>query len=69
MFENDNHLIIRALNMWANYIETGEVCCSASDAVKMGQHEKVNALTSDQMKLILKLRKLSRKFLETNPTK
>ena len=61
MFEKENHMISHALNMWANYIETGDVTKSAQDAQRFKEY--FNALTEDQMEFILRLRKTSTKYL------
>jgi hypothetical protein len=61
MFEKENHTISYALNMWANYIETGDVTVSAQTAQKL--KEPFNSLTEDQMEFIVKLRKMSTKYL------
>lgn len=53
--------ISNALQMWANYIETGDVVLSAKDAENMGK--KVKALCVEQMKKIVELRELVDKVL------
>jgi hypothetical protein len=50
------HLHFQALQMWANYLETGDPCMSADTAVKCGQKEDVKVLTDDQKRLVLRLR-------------
>ena len=59
----DKHLIFYALNMWANYIETGDVNMAAQNAVKQGEKDRVRALSLDQMKFIIRLRELGIKQL------
>jgi hypothetical protein len=61
MFEKENYMISYALNLWANYIETGDVTMSAQTAQKI--KEPFNALTEDQMEFILRLRKTSTEYL------
>ena len=57
---SDEQLIAQSLVMWANYIETGDMSTSAIDA----KHAKLsyNALTTDQMRLIIRLRDLAGQF-------
>ncbi len=55
--ETDIELITRALNMWANWIETGDVNISANDAQAM--RKSVRPLGEDGMKLVLRLRQLA----------
>ena len=69
MFEKDNQIISYALNMWANYIETGDVTISASDAIHFKQNEKVQSLTIDQQKFCIRLRDLAMEQLIKNRTK
>ena len=57
MFETQESKAGYACCMWANYIETGDVTLCAKDAENEG--EKVNALTQNQMEMVLELRKLS----------
>jgi len=57
MFESKESKAGYALCLWANHIETGDLTLCAKDAEKTG--EKVNALTRDQMEMVLELRKLS----------
>ncbi len=59
---SDDHLISYALSMWANYIETGDTSLSATD-VQQGVGGTINALTTEQMRHIVRLRDLSYKFL------
>jgi hypothetical protein len=49
------------LQMWANWIETGDVILSATDAENMGK--KVLALKVEQMKTVIELRELADKIL------
>ncbi len=58
---SDSHLIYWALNMWANLMETGDVTFGAVDADNMKL--KINPLTTDQMRRIVRLRDLSQKYL------
>ena len=44
---NPKHLHFQALNMWANYLETGDPCLSANTAIKCGQKEDVRVLSDD----------------------
>jgi len=56
MFENDNEIIAQSLNMWANYIETGKHVPNADITPKLD-------LSVSQIKLVAKLRELSKKAL------
>lgn len=56
---SDSELIQHALYMWANYIETGDVVLSATDADTIGQAPK--ALDTHQMKMVIRLRELASK--------
>jgi len=62
LFDSDQEIISHALNMWANHIETGDVCLSMTDAQNMKIPFK--ALTFDQMKFVVRLRELSSVILE-----
>jgi len=74
----DGELIYRALNMWMNYIETGNVVMSAKDlqAATKGDHNLLNhyfydrrarlkVLDHHQMEMILRLKQLADKALES----
>jgi hypothetical protein len=52
----EKHLHFQALQMWANYLETGDPIMSADTAVKCGQQEDVRVLSDDQKRLVLRLR-------------
>lgn len=53
----DVEMIAQALNMWANWIESGDVNLSAKDAHDMGK--KVRALGPEGMERVLRLRRLA----------
>lgn len=53
-------LAARALSMWANFIESDDVCMSAIDAKKAGRPGK--ALSTDQMRLIVRLRDVALQY-------
>lgn len=57
MFEEwtDQQLISNALNMWANYVETGNVAMSAKTAKEM--NEEVYTLNFRQRELVDRMRK------------
>ena len=57
----DKLLINYALNLWANYIETGNVITSAKDVQAM--HKPVKALDLDAMKLVVRLREMADSIL------
>lgn len=61
MFNTDSEKISRALLVWANHIETGNVSLSAGDMTNMGQKPK--AINEDQVSLVAELRELASKAL------
>ncbi len=61
--KSDEELIQHSLNLWANYLETGDVTLSQRDAVNMGKPDLINSLTLEQQSLVLRLRQLSLKHL------
>ena len=58
--ERDEVLVRNALQMWANYIESGNVTLSAKDAKEAGK--PFRALDSYQMRMVIRLRELADKF-------
>jgi hypothetical protein len=60
--QSDLQIQARAVGMWANYIETGDVSISASDA----QNAKLpfKALSEEQMRMVLRFRDLSISLLQ-----
>ena len=66
MYENhsDDKLINQTLTYWANYIETGDITISASNAVHFKQNKKVKTLTLDQQKFCIRLRDLAMNILK-----
>ena len=58
--KTDEQKIAQALNVWANYIETGDAVLSAQDARRMGMNAKVKALDTHQTAIVARLRKLAR---------
>ncbi|MFL9611027.1 ribonuclease H [Methylobacillus sp. Pita2] len=56
---SDNELIMRSLMLWANYIETGSVIISATDAKNMNQPDLIKKLDRHQTQLIKRLRNLA----------
>ena len=60
-----NELRFRALNIWANHIETGDVSKSAQDARNIGETPK--ALTAQQATLVEQLRQLAIEDLHRRP--
>ena len=59
MFDTDASLIRQGLTMWANHIETGDCCLGAIDAKR--QEKEINALSLEQMKLVVRIRELANK--------
>jgi hypothetical protein len=64
---SDKYLVFSALNVWANYIETGNPAVSGESLAKAGENAQSKALTPDQMRLILRLRDLSVKIMNGEP--
>ena len=72
----DKNLISQALKFWANHIETGNLTLNAKDIelilksedkkdpYRMRTKGEIKALSEDQMELVLRLRKLSKKVME-----
>ena len=56
LFKKDRYIVAQALSMWANYIQTGDPCISAVDAINMNQKEMVRPLSEEQMAFIVKLK-------------
>ncbi len=52
----EKYLHFHALNMWANYLETGDPIMSADDACRCGWKGVIKELTLDQEKLVSRLR-------------
>ncbi len=52
----NSEIIQFALGLWTNYIETGNISLSAQDAQDQGS--KFNALSIEQMKLIVRIKTL-----------
>ena len=65
MWENNSsvELIIHALHMWINHIQTGDVGLSPQDLKNMKQFEKIKPLTIEQMKHLIRLDGLIKNLL------
>lgn len=63
MFEKDNQIKYHSLNLWANYIETGDVNMSANDAIKTNNRQCIQPLELEQQKFVIRLRDLANKEL------
>lgn len=61
-FEKDSEMISHALTIWANYIETHNVCKSAVDAKRAGAPH--NALDQSQMSFVVRLRTKATQILK-----
>ena len=57
--DSDAKLLATSLNMRANWIETGNITLSASDAVGSGQSHLIRPLTPNQQELVARLRELA----------
>ena len=62
----EKEMIIIGLGMRRNHIETGNILVSAADVEKMGEHtnNKINALSTDQMQLIIDTESLITKLYQ-----
>ena len=57
----EKEMIRSALNIWANYIETGTVNLSLEDAIKNKKYDEIKSLNDDQKNLVANLRALADK--------
>ncbi len=64
--QDEKEMIYYSLNMRAGYIETGDCCLRAIDAVNSGQKDKIKYLTTDQMKALIMIEELMKRVLERN---
>lgn len=64
--KEEKEMIIVGLNMRRNYIETGNVNCSASNA-EVVKGLNINPLSVDQMRLIIKTEELINKLFNSVP--
>jgi hypothetical protein len=64
MFKTNKEIFYQALNMWANYIETGDVCLSSRDAIQQERRKLIQSLDVDQQEFVVKLRRLSDRCLK-----
>lgn len=58
-----SEMIYRALSMWANYVETGDVVMSAKDAERCKMMNKIKTLDTDQMRMLLEIKDLAGEVL------
>ena len=65
MFDTRKEVVTHALDMWANYIETGTVTMGAADAIRCGKPGIIQPLNLDQQEHVVKLRKLQQLLLST----
>lgn len=49
-----------AVEMWANWIQSGDPVLSSGDLERMGRHKQIKALSEDQMRFVLRLKDLAR---------
>lgn len=63
--KTDSELISVALNLWANYIETGCVTLSRNDCIERKEYKKISSLDINQLTLVQRLRYLSTQILIT----
>lgn len=62
MFKTDREVIIYALTMWQNYIQTGDVLQNPDDAKNCGESKKIKSLTIDQMEFLVRIEKIKQKL-------
>lgn len=62
MFETDVEKICQALNMWANWIETGSPTTTINDAINIGKPKMIKKLNDEQRKFVSELRQLALKY-------
>lgn len=60
--KDEKMMIMTSLNMRRAYIETGDPCLTAADAVKSGLANKVKALSTAQMRLVIAIEELVNKL-------
>lgn len=63
MFKTNEEKAAYALDLWANYIETGNLLISAKDAEKQKKSIKIKELNIDQMKIVISIRELAMDLL------
>jgi hypothetical protein len=61
---SDHEIIARALSMWKNYMETGNVNLSNADALNCGNKDLIKPLNDEQVQFGQRLKKLSLRSLE-----
>lgn len=59
MFEKDHHVLMHALLMWANHVETGSVSLSAVDMRNCGKEKELPHLQGNQVLFVERLRNLA----------
>lgn len=66
MDKNIQQTLYAALNLWANYVETGNVNLSRKDLLTEQEKKHVLALEDCQIKRIIELRELAAYILDTD---
>lgn len=56
-----------ALNMWANYIETGDVSLSIAKAIETDNSDKIRLLNDNQQLQVIQLRSLAFQIRKGKP--
>ena len=60
MIDDPDYIVVcHALNVWANYIETGDPAMSANDAVRAGRSDEIKPLDSYQLQMVRRMRDLT----------
>lgn len=60
---SDKEVIAHALQMWANHIQTGNVCLTPGDLNNMRRSSEIRALDTHQMKFLVRLEDLRERVL------
>ena len=55
----DSEIICHALLMWRNYVQTGDVTLSTTDACNMGDEGRCRQLNADQQEFVVRLEELA----------
>jgi hypothetical protein len=61
--ENERELVYRSVCMYRNWLETGDVILSATDARNSGRADIIKSLSVEQMKIIIELDRIQIELL------
>lgn len=62
MDKSNREIIAQSLNMWANWIQTGDPTTTPTDCENMKEEYRIKPLSIDQMEFIIRLHKLAKKI-------